>query len=99
MLLVLAVKVLVLGGCMLPIAFGVLGTGILFAGGGEIEISQYTRVGIGCIISAQSEDSFANPEVRPDNHQHIFEKVVIGKNCLIAGGAIILGGTTFSNMC
>jgi len=32
MLLVMAVKVLVLGGCMLPIAFGVLGTGILFAG-------------------------------------------------------------------
>lgn len=32
MLLVSAVKVLVLGGCMLPIAFGVLGTGILFAG-------------------------------------------------------------------
>lgn len=30
MLLVLAVKVLVLGGCMLPIAFGGLGTGILF---------------------------------------------------------------------
>lgn len=32
MLLVLAVKTLVVGGCMLPIAFGVLGTGILFAG-------------------------------------------------------------------
>jgi F0F1-type ATP synthase membrane subunit c/vacuolar-type H+-ATPase subunit K len=32
MLLVLAVKTLVLGGCMLPIAFGALGTGILFAG-------------------------------------------------------------------
>jgi len=32
MLLVLAVKVLVLGGCMLPIAFGALGTGIVFAG-------------------------------------------------------------------
>jgi F0F1-type ATP synthase membrane subunit c/vacuolar-type H+-ATPase subunit K len=32
MLLVLAVKVLVLGGCMLPIAFAALGTGILFAG-------------------------------------------------------------------
>ena len=32
MLLVLAVKVLVLGGCMLPIAFGELGTGILFVG-------------------------------------------------------------------
>jgi F0F1-type ATP synthase membrane subunit c/vacuolar-type H+-ATPase subunit K len=32
MLLVLAVKVLVLGGCMLPLAFGALGTGILFAG-------------------------------------------------------------------
>ena len=32
MLLVLAVKVLVLGGRMLLIAFGVLGTGILFAG-------------------------------------------------------------------
>jgi len=31
MLLVLAVKTLVLGGCMLPIAFGALGTGILFA--------------------------------------------------------------------
>jgi F0F1-type ATP synthase membrane subunit c/vacuolar-type H+-ATPase subunit K len=30
MLLVSAVKFLVLGGCMLPIAFGVLGTGILF---------------------------------------------------------------------
>ncbi len=30
MLLVLATKVLVLGGCMLPIAFGILGTGILF---------------------------------------------------------------------
>jgi F0F1-type ATP synthase membrane subunit c/vacuolar-type H+-ATPase subunit K len=30
LLLVLAVKTLVLGGCMLPIAFGVLGTGILF---------------------------------------------------------------------
>ena len=30
MLLVLAVKVLVLGGCMLPIAFGALGTGVLF---------------------------------------------------------------------
>jgi F0F1-type ATP synthase membrane subunit c/vacuolar-type H+-ATPase subunit K len=32
LLLVLAIKVLVLGGCMLPIAFGALGTGILFAG-------------------------------------------------------------------
>jgi F0F1-type ATP synthase membrane subunit c/vacuolar-type H+-ATPase subunit K len=32
MLLVLAAKVLVLGGCMLPVACGVLGTGILFAG-------------------------------------------------------------------
>jgi F0F1-type ATP synthase membrane subunit c/vacuolar-type H+-ATPase subunit K len=32
LLLVLVAKVLVLGGCMLPIAFGVLGTGILFAG-------------------------------------------------------------------
>ena len=31
MLLVLAVKTLVLGGCMLPIAFAALGTGILFA--------------------------------------------------------------------
>ena len=31
MLLVLAAKVLVLGGCMLPLAFGILGTGILFA--------------------------------------------------------------------
>lgn len=30
MLLVLAVKTLVLGGCMLPIAFAALGTGILF---------------------------------------------------------------------
>lgn len=32
MLLVLAVKFLVLGGCMMPISFGVLGTGLLFAG-------------------------------------------------------------------
>ena len=32
MLLVLAVKVLVLGGCMFPISFGVLGTGLLFTG-------------------------------------------------------------------
>ena len=32
MLLVTAVKFLALGGCMLPIAFGILGTGILFAG-------------------------------------------------------------------
>lgn len=32
MLLVLAVKTLVLGGCMLPIAAGALGVGILFAG-------------------------------------------------------------------
>jgi len=31
-LLVLAAKVIVMGGCMLPIAFGILGTGILFAG-------------------------------------------------------------------
>lgn len=30
MLLVLAAKVLVLGGCMLPLAFGILGTGIIF---------------------------------------------------------------------
>ena len=30
MLLVLAVKTYVLGGCMTPIAFGALGTGILF---------------------------------------------------------------------
>ncbi len=30
MLLVLAVKTLVLGGCMLPIAFAALGTGLLF---------------------------------------------------------------------
>lgn len=30
MLLVLAVKTYVIGGCMIPIAFGVLGTGILF---------------------------------------------------------------------
>jgi F0F1-type ATP synthase membrane subunit c/vacuolar-type H+-ATPase subunit K len=29
-LLVLAAKVLVLGGCMLPLAFGILGTGIIF---------------------------------------------------------------------
>lgn len=32
MLLIKAVKILVLGGCMLPIAFGALGTGVLFAG-------------------------------------------------------------------
>lgn len=32
MLLVLAVKFLVLGGVMLPIAFGVIGTAVLFAG-------------------------------------------------------------------
>ena len=32
MLLISAVKTLALGGCMLPIAFGALGTGILFAG-------------------------------------------------------------------
>jgi len=32
MLIVLAAKIMVLGGCMLPIACGVLGTGILFAG-------------------------------------------------------------------
>jgi F0F1-type ATP synthase membrane subunit c/vacuolar-type H+-ATPase subunit K len=32
MLLVKAVKVLVMGGCMLPVAFGALGTGVLFAG-------------------------------------------------------------------
>lgn len=32
LLLITATKVLVFGGCMLPIAFGVLGTGILFAG-------------------------------------------------------------------
>ncbi len=31
MLLVLVAKTLVLGGCMLPIALGALGTGILFA--------------------------------------------------------------------
>jgi|TARA_B110000503_G_scaffold95003_1_gene143036 F0F1-type ATP synthase membrane subunit c/vacuolar-type H+-ATPase subunit K len=31
MLLVSAVKILVLGGCMLPIGCGVLGTGILFS--------------------------------------------------------------------
>jgi len=31
-LLVLVAKTLVLGGCMLPIALGALGTGILFAG-------------------------------------------------------------------
>jgi F0F1-type ATP synthase membrane subunit c/vacuolar-type H+-ATPase subunit K len=31
-LLIKAVKTLVLGGCMLPIAFGALSTGILFAG-------------------------------------------------------------------
>jgi len=30
MLLVLAVKILVLGGCMMPIAFAALGTGVLF---------------------------------------------------------------------
>ena len=32
LLLVLVAKTLVLGGCMLPIALGALGTGILFAG-------------------------------------------------------------------
>ena len=32
MLLVVAVKVLVMGGCMIPIAAGALGTGVLFAG-------------------------------------------------------------------
>lgn len=32
MLLVLAVKTLVLGGCMLPISAGALGVGILFSG-------------------------------------------------------------------
>ena len=32
MLLVLAVKTLVMGGCMLPIAFCASGTGILFSG-------------------------------------------------------------------
>lgn len=30
MLLVLASKILVFGGCMMPIAFGALGTGLLF---------------------------------------------------------------------
>jgi len=32
MLLIQAVKYLSLGGCMLPIACGILGTGVLFAG-------------------------------------------------------------------
>lgn len=31
LLLIAAIKTLVLGGCMLPIAFGVLGTSILFS--------------------------------------------------------------------
>ncbi|MSQ78573.1 MAG: acyltransferase [Flavobacteriaceae bacterium] len=66
---------------------------ILFAGGGRIEIGDLTRIGLGCIISAQSEDSFANPDTKPAEHKHIFELVQIGKSCLIAGGAIILGGS------
>lgn len=66
---------------------------ILFAGGGSIHVGHLTRIGIGSIISAQSEDSFANPDTKPNEHRHVFEKVTIGQSCLIAGGAIILGGT------
>lgn len=72
---------------------------ILFAGGGKIVLGSLVRLGIGCIISAMSEDSFANPEATPENHEHIHEIVIIGNNCMIGGGAIILGGTTLGDNC
>jgi acetyltransferase-like isoleucine patch superfamily enzyme len=72
---------------------------MIFAGGGKVQVGDLTRIGIGVIIAAQAEDSFANPDVKPDAHTLIFEEITIGQSCMIAGGAIILGGTELGNHC
>jgi acetyltransferase-like isoleucine patch superfamily enzyme len=71
----------------------------IFAGGGEIYIGKRVRIGLGAIISAQSENPFIDPDRPPDQHQHIFEKVIIGNHCMIAGGAMITGGTELGDNC
>ncbi len=72
---------------------------MLYAGGGKILIGKRTRVGIGCMITAMHEDPYINPDVSTSQHSHVFEEVVIGQCCLIAGGAIILGGTYLGDFC
>lgn len=71
----------------------------IFAGGGEVYIGKRVRLGLGSIIAAQAENPFANPDVSPDQHEHIFEKIIIGHNCMIAGGAVITGGTELGDHC
>ncbi len=72
---------------------------MLYAGGGKISLGKRTRVGIGCMITAMHEDPFINPDVATSKHSHVFEAVTIGQCCLIAGGAIILGGTELGDFC
>ncbi|MDZ4758018.1 MAG: acyltransferase [Bacteroidota bacterium] len=72
---------------------------MLYAGGGIIKIGKRSRVGIGCMITAMHEDPHINPDVATSQHTHVFEEVIIGQCCLIAGGAIILGGTELGDNC
>jgi len=72
---------------------------MIYAGGGKITIGMRTRVGIGCMITAMHEDPHVNPDVSTSQHSHVFEEVIIGECCLIAGGAIILGGTELGDFC
>lgn len=77
-----------------------VGLGVkMFCPAGKITIGRNTRVGLGALLTTTSEDSFANPDVSPAEHVHVSEDIVIGENCMIAGSAVILGGTVLGNFC
>lgn len=71
----------------------------VFSVGGKVVIGENSRIGLRALLTTTSEDSFANPEVPPSAHVHVSEDILIGKNCMIAGGSIILGGTILGDYC
>lgn len=78
----------------------VIGTGV-FIGVKEapITIGDFTDIGLHCILVSYLRDTKKNPALKPNRHIHINEPIEIGRACMIAAGAIILGGTKLGDNC
>ena len=71
----------------------------LFAGGGFIKIGDFCDVGVGALLLAHSRKSSFDPSNPNPNEMFDHTKIIIGKCCNIASGAIVLGGTELGDFC